>query len=54
MTDTTPSCQHSLEEVVQSSYIADALGISLYEALKHGDEWHKSDAAFHSPQHHRS
>jgi len=47
MTDTTPSCQRSLEEVVQSSYIADALGISLYEALKHGDEWHKSDAAFH-------
>ena len=43
----TPSCQRSLEEVVQTSYIADALGMSLYEALKHGDEWHKSDAAFH-------
>ena len=47
MTDTPPSCQRSREEVVQSSYIADAFGISLYEALKHGDEWHRSDAAFH-------
>ena len=41
-----PSSQRSLEEVVQSAYLADAMDIPLYDALYCGDKWFQSDAAF--------
>jgi len=44
--DLLPSSQRSLDEVCQTAYISDVLGIGIYDAMKKGDQWIRSDAAF--------